>query len=87
MDAHARWPEIVHMQTTTASKTIGILRGLFAAYGLPKEVVTDHGPQFISTDFGTFLQINAVKHIKIPAYHPASNGLAERFVQNCQFLI
>lgn len=82
MDAYARWPEIFHMQTTTSSKTIETLRGLFAAYGLPKEVVTDNGPQFISGEFETFLTMNAVKHIKTPAYHPASNGLAERLVQN-----
>lgn len=82
MDAYARWPDIVHMQTTTASKTIEVLRNLFASYGLPKEVVTDNGPQFTSGDFESFLKLNAVNHIKMPAYHPASNGLAERLVQN-----
>ena len=82
MDAYARWPEIIHMQTTTASKTIEALRNLFAAYGLPKEVVSDNGPQFTSGEFETLLKMNAVKHIKTPAYHPASNGLAERLFQN-----
>ena len=82
MDAYARWPEIINMQSTTASKTIEVLRDLFAAYGLPKEVVSDNGPQFTSSEFESFLTMNAVKHIKTPAYHPASNGLAERLVQN-----
>jgi transposase InsO family protein len=46
MDAYSGWPEIIHMQTTTARKTIEAFRNLFAAYGLPKEVVSDNGPQF-----------------------------------------
>lgn len=82
MDAYARWPEIIPMHTTTSEKTIEALRTLFSAYGLPKEVVTDNGPQFVSQEFETFLARNGVKHITSPAYHPASNGLAERLVQN-----
>ncbi|XP_038157034.1 uncharacterized protein K02A2.6-like [Cyprinodon tularosa] len=82
MDAYARWPEIIPMHTTTSLKTIEALRNLFAAYGFPKEVVTDNGPQFVSQEFEYFLKKNGVQHIKSPAYHPASNGLAERLVQN-----
>lgn len=82
MDAYARWPEIIPMHTTTSTKTIEALRSLFSAYGLPKEVVTDNGPQFVSQEFESFLVKNGVKHITSPAYHPASNGLAERLVQN-----
>uniref|UniRef100_A0A8C9TGR2 Gypsy retrotransposon integrase-like protein 1 n=1 Tax=Scleropages formosus TaxID=113540 RepID=A0A8C9TGR2_SCLFO len=82
MDAYARWPEIVPMQSTTSAKTIEVLRHLFAAYGLPQEVVTDNGPQFTSREFEQFLLLNGVKHTESPAYHPASNGLAERLVQN-----
>ena len=44
--------------------------------------MSDNGPQFTSGEFETFLKMNAVKHIKTPVYHPASNGLAERLVQN-----
>ena len=69
-------------RTTTASKTTKVLKNLFAAYGLLKGVVTDNGPHFTSGEFEKFLKLNADKHIKTPAYHPASNGLAERLVQN-----
>lgn len=82
MDAYARWPEIIPMHTTTSAKTIEALRSLFSAYGLPKEVVTDNGTQFVSQEFEISLARNGVKHIASPAYHPASNGLAERLVQN-----
>ena len=34
MDAYARWPEIIPMNTATSAKTIEALRNVFAAYGL-----------------------------------------------------
>jgi hypothetical protein len=56
MDAYARWPEIVHMQSTTSAKTVEVLRNLFASYGLPQEEVTDNSPQFTSCEMKTFLK-------------------------------
>ena len=34
-NAHSKWPEIIQMKETTASKAIQELRKLFATYGLP----------------------------------------------------
>ena len=67
--------------STTSSKTIQVLRQLFAAYGLPQQLVTDNGPQFTSDEFSTFLKRNGIKHSRCTPYHPASNGEAERFVR------
>ena len=69
------------MKSTTAGATIKALRRLFAAYGLPNQLVSDNGPQFTSTEFAYFLKANGIKHIKCAPYHPSSNGCAERFVQ------
>ena len=82
VDAHSKWPEVFVMQSTTADKTIEVLRHLFSAHGLPEQVVTDNGPQFISDEFASFLKGNGVKHIRTIPYHPASNGLVEPFVQS-----
>ena len=80
-DAHSKWPEIIELSDTTSSKTIQELRKLFAAYGLPQQVVTDNGPQFTSTEFSYFMKSNGIKHIRCSPYHPSSNGAAERLVQ------
>ncbi|KAL7839170.1 hypothetical protein SRHO_G00258280 [Serrasalmus rhombeus] len=81
VDAHSKWPEIHIMDSTTSSKTIQVLRGLFSRYGIPHSLESDNGLQFCSEEFSTFLKVNGVKHIRSAPYHPASNGLAERFVQ------
>ena len=81
IDAHSKWPEIIEMTSTTASRTVDELRRLFATYGLPEQVVTDNGPQFIAQEFSTFMKLNGIKHIKSSPYHPASNGAVERLVQ------
>lgn len=62
-------------------RTIEVLRNLFAAYGLPEEVVSDNGPQFASAEFKQFLDKNGVKQTLVPPYHPSSNGAVERSVQ------
>ena len=81
IDAHSKWPEIFEMGSSTSESTIAMLRRVFAAYGLPEHLVSDNGPQFTSTEFQDFLQVNGVKHIRTAPYHPASNGAVERLVQ------
>ena len=82
VDAHSKWPEIIQMSSTTAERTIEELRKLFSCYGLPRQLVSDNGPQFVAEEFQVFLKKNGIKHIRSAPYHPSSNGLAERFVQS-----
>ena len=63
--------------STTTAKTIEALRLLFASYGVPDQLVSG----ICLKDFAEFMAGNAVKHIHVAPYHPASNGLAELFVQ------
>ena len=81
MDAHSKWPEVIVMHSTTSQTTIETLRILFSHYGLQEQVIPDNGPQFTSDEFAQFMQDNGIKHILCAPYHPAANGLAERFVQ------
>ena len=81
VDAYSKWPEVVTMEKTTAESTIEELRLLVARWGIPVQIVTDNGPQFASQAFERFTSLNHIKHITTSPYHPATNGLAERFVQ------
>ena len=69
------------MSSTSSTKTIEVLRNLFASYGLPLQVVSDNSPQFVSQEFADFLKQNGVKHVRSTPYHPSTNGLVERFIQ------
>ena len=79
--AHSKWPEVIEMTSTTSELTIQALRGLFAVHGLPDQVVSDNGPQFVSKEFQRFMKENGNKHTRCAPFHPSSNGLAVRFVQ------
>ena len=81
VDAFSKWVEIINMRKTTDSPaTIRELRRIFATFGLPKCVVSDNGPQLVSTEISTFYKKNGIQHIPIPSYKPQCNGLAERMV-------
>lgn len=81
IDSHSKWLEVFPMLSITPQNTIVVLQRLFAAYGLPEELVLDNGPELVSREFTQFLEKNGIKHTPVPAYHPASNGAAERSVQ------
>jgi len=81
VDAHSKCPKVVEMKSTTAEKTIEVMRTLFGSYGIPEQVVSDNGPQFTLDKFAEFLRRNGIKHIRSAPYHPSTNGLAERFMQ------
>ena len=80
VDSFSKWFEVVPMKSATASRTVEELRKLFAQHGLPEELVSDNGPQFIASEFEEFMRSNGVKHTKCAPYHPASNGHVERVV-------
>ena len=81
VDAYSKFPEVISMNVTTAKRTIKELSLLFSRYGYPKQLISDNGPQFISSEFASFLRSRGIKHIRTAPYHPSSNGEAERFVQ------
>ena len=81
VDAHSKWIETHIMQSITSAKTIEKLRIIFSTHGLPRKVVTDNGPSFISQEFKEFMEANGIKHVTTAPYHPSSNGLVERVVQ------
>ena len=86
-DAHSKWPEVSIMSSTTAGRSINILRQLFARFGIPQQLVSDNGPQFVSEEFKQFMITNGVKYIKSLPYHPASNGAVERMVQTLKLAL
>nr|XP_003708371.1 PREDICTED: uncharacterized protein K02A2.6-like [Megachile rotundata] len=81
VDAYTRWPEVFVTKDITTKTTIRILREIFSRFGNPKVLVSDNGRQFIANEFKEFLRINGITHKLTAPYHPATNGLAERYVQ------
>ena len=81
VDAHSKWPEVILVSSTTSSLTIEVLRDLFARFGIPEQIVSDNGAQFVSEEFQAFIRSNGIGHITSAPYHPVTNSLAEKAVQ------
>lgn len=69
------------MKNTNAKNTIHALRIVFGTHGLPEQIVSDNGPQFVAIDFEEYCRSRGIIHTLIAPYNPKSNGAAERFVQ------
>lgn len=56
-------------------------REIFTTFGLPQVLISDNGRTFISKEFQFFFKQNGIFHKCTAPYNPATNGLAERFIQ------
>jgi putative transposase len=71
----------------TTENTIAVLTQGFREYGTSREILTDHGTQFVSAwdrdlshhSFKEFLDQHDVRHIVARVKHPQTNGKIERF--------
>ncbi|XP_058038731.1 uncharacterized protein K02A2.6-like, partial [Ahaetulla prasina] len=84
VDAYSKWLEIILMRSMTAEAVISVLRRLFVTHGLPDTLVSDNGPQFTATQFEGYLAEEGIRHALSAPFHPATNGLAERFVRSAK---
>ena len=72
---------MVMTKSTTAERTVEVMREIFSRLGIPRELVSDNGPQFASHEFAAFMKSNGIKHTFSALFHPQSNGEAENFVK------
>ncbi|KAL0190891.1 hypothetical protein M9458_013589, partial [Cirrhinus mrigala] len=66
----------------TAMETAELLfQHLFRHFGLPEEIVSDQGPQFISHVWKAFFKLLGVSVHLSSGYHPQTSGQTERKIQ------
>lgn len=71
----------------TTEYTIRVLDQGFQEYGVPREILTDNGSQFVSPmnseiadhAFQKFLEYHGIRHVRARVNHPQTNGKIERF--------
>lgn len=79
VDRFTRWPEVTPMADMTTETVGKALISWVSRFGCPTDIVTDRGRQFESTLFQYLGKVIGFKHRRTTAYHPACNGLVERF--------
>jgi transposase InsO family protein len=80
VDRFSRWPEAVPIPDQEAPT---VARAFFETwvcrFGVPLRVTTDQGRQFESFLFRHLNILTGTTHIHTTAFHPAANGMVERF--------
>nr|VZI41229.1 unnamed protein product [Spirometra erinaceieuropaei] len=80
VDRFTRWPEAIPLPDVAAPTVVkAFLSRWVAIFGAPSIITTDRGAQFESHLFQSLLSFFGCTRIRTTAYHPAANGMVERF--------
>nr|VZI13282.1 unnamed protein product [Spirometra erinaceieuropaei] len=80
VDRFTRWPEAIPLPDIAAPTVFkAFLSRWVAIFGAPSTITTDRGAQFESNLFQSFLYFLGCTRIRTTTYHPAANGMVERF--------
>ncbi|XP_078533868.1 zona pellucida sperm-binding protein 4-like [Lissotriton helveticus] len=79
VDRYSKCPEVEVRESVDTEVVLAFLNAIFVKEGIPKIIMCDNGPQFIPAKWEAFMSRNGIEVKHTPIYHPAGNGLAERF--------
>lgn len=81
VDSYSKYVEVEMLNNLHSTHIIDVLKKTFSRFGMPKEVYSDSGSQFISHVYKSFSnEWNLKFKITSPKHHEA-NGLAERYIE------
>ena len=90
-DRLSAWTECYHTKMVDGGNKsrglIVLLKRFFGTFGVPRELSSDGGPQYMADDTQDFLFRWGVTHRLSSAHHPQSNGRAELAVKSTRRLI
>ena len=80
-DFATRYPEAVPLKTIDTETVAEALVNIFSRLGVPEEILSDLGTQFVSDCMKELSRLLSIKQITTTPYHPMCNGLtlSEKF--------
>jgi len=87
IDYTSKYFDMHHIPDLRASTVIKKTKGIFARYGIPKEVFSANGSQYSSRSYKEFARSWNLKHTKSSPEFSQSNGLVERAIQTVKRML
>ena len=74
----SRWPEAIPLRSITARVVATGMVEIFARTGIPLQLLSDQGSQFLSSLVGHLCRDLGIDQVRTAPYHPETNGVVER---------
>ena len=78
VDFSTRYPEAVPLKNIDTETVAEALVDIFSHLGLPKEILSDLGMQFVSDCMKEVTRLLSIKQLTTTPYHPMCNGMLKR---------
>ncbi|GJU78436.1 reverse transcriptase domain-containing protein [Tanacetum coccineum] len=77
IDYLSKWVKVKVLPTNDARVVVKFLKSLFARFGTPRAIISDHGTHFCNDQFAKVMLKYGVTHRLSTAYHPQTSGQVE----------
>ena len=78
-DLASRYPDAEPLKTTTSKAVAEARLKIMPRLSVPNEILTDHGPNFVSYFMAEVYKFLGIRHLKTAPYRPQSNGCLQHF--------
>jgi len=79
VDYATQYPEATALKSIEAETVVEALLTVFTRVGIPEEILSDQGSQFLSSVIKDVSRLLSMNQLVTTPYHPMCNGLVERF--------